>query len=920
MGVRRALWDKNFSNINDKQLLPPEYTQRKALIFYTCAESNRFMAEVAFMTSEKGLRKHLSPMGAWAFSIGTSIGWGSLVVTANTYLVQAGPLGSVLGLVIGALIMLMIGWNYAYMMQCYPEAGGAYSFTREVFGYDQAFLTAWFLAMTYLAILWANATSLPLFCRIFLGGIFRFGKLYTLFGYDVYLGETLLTVAAMMLFGVVCARCKKIMNALMIFLACLFSAGIVVCFIGALTGGSLSFEPAFVPDSSSLSQIVNIAVISPWAFIGFESISHYTEEFDFERKKLRGVLLVSVVTTLALYVLVTLLSVTAYPPEYESWLAYIRDLDNLEGLKALPTFYAADRYLGGFGVTALTLALLALVITSLIGNMTALSRLFYAMAKDRVLPVQFARVNEKGIPDRAVLLVLGVSALISLVGRTAIGWIVDVTTIGATLIYGFVSTCAAKMGKNMGDRREMWLGRISLGIMVAFGLYILLPNLAAKGSMARETYFLFIVWSVLGFLFFRGILHRDKENRFGSSIIVWIAILSLVLFVSLVWMRQSMIASNDEMIANIQAYYAEMEDPEGRRVNDERFIREQVAVSQAEDTRTILMAVGMFTFALIIMLTNHSYMNKRSLENEHLANTDPMTGVKNKHAYQVYETRLNAAINDGRNQEFAIVVCDVNGLKKINDTLGHKAGDEYIVQACQMVCEIFQHSPVFRVGGDEFVVILSGRDYAIRKELMEVVHDRSVDHIRNGGAVISAGVSDFNPGEDTSAHAVFHRADEKMYAEKRLLKSLGAAARDEEKEENVRNHILIVEDELANQLILDGILKSDYETVCASDGLEALEKLQSYKNELALVLLDLYMPRMDGLGVLERMQNDPEMRNIPVIVLTSDKSAEVKCLRLGAMDFIPKPYPSAEIIQTRVNKCVELSRNGKSFIPPKATA
>ena len=83
------------------------------------------------------LQQHISPLGAWALAVGTSIGWGSLVVTANTYLAQSGPMGSVVGMVIGALIMLVIAWNYAYMMRSYPEAGGVYTYTREVFGYDQ---------------------------------------------------------------------------------------------------------------------------------------------------------------------------------------------------------------------------------------------------------------------------------------------------------------------------------------------------------------------------------------------------------------------------------------------------------------------------------------------------------------------------------------------------------------------------------------------------------------------------------------------------------------------------------------------------------------------------------------------------------------------------------------------------------------
>ena len=182
-------------------------------------------------------------MGAWAFAIGTSVGWGSLVVTANTYLAQAGPMGSTLGLALGALIMLAMAWNYAYLMRSYPEAGGAYAYTREVFGYDQGFLAAWFLAMVYFAILWANATSLPLFSRLFFGRLFCFGRLYSVFGYDVYLGEALLSCGALLLAALLCARCRNAANALMTLLALLFTAGITVCFVFAAFGGRQEMQP-----------------------------------------------------------------------------------------------------------------------------------------------------------------------------------------------------------------------------------------------------------------------------------------------------------------------------------------------------------------------------------------------------------------------------------------------------------------------------------------------------------------------------------------------------------------------------------------------------------------------------------------------------------------------------------------------------
>ena len=148
--------------------------------------------------------------------------------------------------------------------------------------------------------------------------------------------------------------------------------------------------------------------------------------------------------TALLYICVMLLSVPSYPPEYDSWLAYIRDLGNLKGIEALPAFYAARHYLGSFGVTALMLSLLALIFTSLIGNISALSRLFYALSKDSVLPARFHRINRHGAPGHTILLIAGISSIIPFLGRTAIGWIVDVTTLGATLIYGFVSAAATR--------------------------------------------------------------------------------------------------------------------------------------------------------------------------------------------------------------------------------------------------------------------------------------------------------------------------------------------------------------------------------------------------------------------------------------------------------------------------------------------
>ena len=123
------------------------------------------------------------------------------------------------------------------------------------------------------------------------------------------------------------------------------------------------------------------------------------------------------------------------------------------------------------------------------------------------------------------------------------------------------------------------------------------------------------------------------------------------------------------------------------------------------------------------------------------------------------------------------MVCDVNGLKFINDTLGHQSGDEYICAACKLVCKTFAHSPVYRVGGDEFVAFLAGEDYEARAALLEKIDRQSETNIGSKDVVVSAGLAEYVPGEDADVHAVFERADARMYARKKQLKAMGAATR-----------------------------------------------------------------------------------------------------------------------------------------------
>ena len=150
---------------------------------------------------------------------------------------------------------------------------------------------------------------------------------------------------------------------------------------------------------------------------------------------------------------------------------------------------------------------------------------------------------------------------------------------------------------------------------------------------------------------------------------------------------------------------------------------------------------------------------------------DGLTGVKNKLAYLEALTELETDVENGRLKEYGVVVFDLNGLKAINDTQGHEAGDEYIKSACRLICVQYRHSPVFRVGGDEFVVILKGGDFEIREKLDKQFRETIDDNQEKGLVVVSSGMAVYVPELDNSYNDVFKRADELMYERKTALKA-----------------------------------------------------------------------------------------------------------------------------------------------------
>lgn len=737
------------------------------------------------MENHSALKKYLSPLGVWALSFGCSVGWGAFVMPGTTFLPIAGPIGTAIGIAVGAIVMLVIGRNYYYLMSRYPDAGGTYTYTKSILGHDHGFLSAWFLVLVYIVIIWANLTALALIGRNLLGDMFMFGIHYQLAGYDVYFGEILAALGVLVLCTGICLIRKRLAAWVQILMALILIGGIAVCFFVSSSqngGDSFTFQPAFSETSSSgrFIQVFSIVALMPWAYVGFESVSHSAEEFKFRKNKTFIILVISLITAALAYIMLTLLSVTALPEGFSDWPSYISRLGDLSGTESLPTFYAVKEAMGSTGIVILGVTIIGGIITGIIGNMIAASRVLYAIAKDGILPKWFQKTNHDGNPYNAVIFIMLISTVIPFFGRTAISWIVDVTTVGGTIIYCYTSAAALKAAREEKYKLMIVFGAIGVVFSALFALYFLIPNISSVSTLSTESYLILTIWSILGLIFFRRAFGKDTKRRYGKSIVVWIVLLFLIMFTSIVWMQQE----NDRAISSVQATISSefsahiTEHHPIDAMNQDAKANELINTEMNHLKNNLLMnnllRIGMIILAVAILFLVYSLMAKRQREFdrvEDMAFKDPLTGVGNKNAYVRMEVDLNKEIASRQMTALAIAVCDLNGLKFINDTKGHKAGDKYIKQGCSIICDTFAHSPIYRIGGDEFVVILRGRDYDNRSSLLDQLSRSNKEKAaEEGGAIIAFGCADFKPGSDRSIDMVFARADVAMYAEKKALK------------------------------------------------------------------------------------------------------------------------------------------------------
>lgn len=478
------------------------------------------------------LRRQLSPMHVWAIAFGCVIGWGSFINPGKKFLPNSGVAGTTIAMILGALVMIIIAFSYAYMVPKYPNAGGEFSFAKNTFGKHLAFLCGWFLVVAYLTNVPMNSTAIGLIVDGLDGSadILKFGFHYNIAGFDIYMGEMLLSMIVLILFGwlnMIGVRkagiVQTILSSLLVtcvfvlFLSAVFSAkakGVNMRPIwgfdkeaakaaGAVTANISQY--AHTGTAGVLSAILATFAIAPWAYVGFDAIPQAAEEFNFSFKKVSFIMMIAIVFGCFVYVSNNAVAAAAL----ENWPERVMAGDWV-------LLIAAEELLGNFGKVLIGLGVSCAVLSGIMGFYLASSRLMYSMSREGYLPEWFGKVNEKyGTPRNAILFCILVSLSGPILGREALGWFVDMSAIGASIGYFFTCASTLKTERRDGDGSAFLraMAITGIGFSLAFMILQLIPIPGLSGvHFGKESYIMLVVWVLLGLIFY---LKQRKKFREG---------------------------------------------------------------------------------------------------------------------------------------------------------------------------------------------------------------------------------------------------------------------------------------------------------------------------------------------------------------------------------------------------------------------
>lgn len=457
------------------------------------------------MSNKNGhFKKAMRPIDVWGLALGAIIGWGCFVLPGNAFLPKAGPLGTAAGMLIGALLIVVISLSYGYLIRKFPVSGGEFIYTKEAIGKRNAFVCGWGMILAYWSLIPLNATALALISRYLFPGVIQWGLLYQVAGWDVYAGEVILASAFIIIMAII--NIRGIKQAAWLQTAIALTLVGCICLLTFYIMGTCDWSnlaPGFPDGRRWWTGVFSIVAMAPWAFIGFDCIPQSAEEYNFSHKKSTGIMVSAILVAAILYIAVCSLTAAGLEP----WQELLAQRSNW------PTGYVVRNTVGLVGLVILGIAMFCAVVSGMNAFYISTSRLMYAMAVEGSLPKWFGRISPKfGTPANAIIFTMFASLFAPWFGREILLWIVDMTSVGAAIVFAYTTASAAIIAKRQGHRGQVWLGVLGCLISIFFLALLLIPGM--PGYLSFQSRVVLVAWIIIGLLFYLNIrkTYVGKQN------------------------------------------------------------------------------------------------------------------------------------------------------------------------------------------------------------------------------------------------------------------------------------------------------------------------------------------------------------------------------------------------------------------------
>lgn len=438
------------------------------------------------------LQRVMRPVDVWGLALGAIIGWGCFVLPGTAFLPKAGPGGTAMGMLIGALLIIVIAVSYGYLIRKFPISGGEFIYAKEAFGKRNAFVCGWAMILAYWSLIPLNATALAMISRYLFPGIVQQGLLYEIAGWEVYAGEVILASAAIILMALLNIRGIKqaawIQTAIALTLVgCI----LVITFLVFCISDWSNIAPAFPEGRRWWKGVFSIVAMAPWAFIGFDCIPQSAEEYNFSHKKSTFIMISAVLVAAILYIAVCAVTAVGVEPWQQL----------LDSRNAWPTGYVVRNTMGLAGIIVLGVAMFCAVVSGMNAFYISTSRLMYAMAKEGSLPKWFEHLSPKyGTPTNAIIFTMAMSLFAPWFGREILLWIVDMTSVGAAIVFAYTTGSAAVIGYRNGSKKYAVFGVIGCLFSLFFLSLLIIPGM--PGYLTFQSRVVLFVWILIGVAFY----------------------------------------------------------------------------------------------------------------------------------------------------------------------------------------------------------------------------------------------------------------------------------------------------------------------------------------------------------------------------------------------------------------------------------